>query len=102
MELTSVIKKAVITEKSHQLVGSRNTYTLAVDRKANKPLIREAVEKLFGVKVLKVSVLNKPEKMRRTGKWRKQTKISGYKKAIINLKTGDKIPLFEVEGEKKK
>lgn len=101
MKITEIIKKPLITEKSHRLVKEKNEYTLVVDREADKKMIKKAVEELFGVKVLKVKIINKPEKVKRTGKLRKFTKIAGYKKAIITLKEGDKIPLFEIEGEKK-
>lgn len=101
MDLNTVIKKPIITEKSHRLVAEKNAYTLAVAEGANKMAVKEAVEKLFGVKVLGVKTLRKPIKLRRSGKWRKQTKISGYKKAIVSLKEGDKIPLFDLKGEKK-
>ncbi len=101
MKITEVIKKPLITEKSHRLISEQNKYTLVVASQANKNLIKKATEELFGVKVLGVRILNKPEKLRRTGRARKLTKITASKKAIVSLKTGDKIPLFELEEEKK-
>ena len=101
MKITEVIKRPLITEKTHRLVKEKNEYTLVVDSKAAKKLIKKATEELFGVKVLGIKILNRQGKMKRVGKSRKPAKIAGYKKAIVTLKEGDKIPLFEIEGEKK-
>ena len=101
MDLTEIIKKPIITEKSHRLVSESNEYPLVVDKRANKVLVKKAVEKLFEVNVLKVRIINKPGKTRRAGKKRREVKIPGFKKAIVVLKEGDSIPLFEFEGEKK-
>jgi len=99
MNIDLVLKKPVITEKSLAEI-SFNKYTFEVDKKASKNQIKEAVEKLFKVSVLDVAIVNLKGKIRRYGKLRKKTQLSGYKKAVVRLKKGDKIPLFEeIKGE---
>lgn len=87
-----IIKKPVITEKSYSLAG-QNKYTFIVAPAANKVEIKKAVESLFKVKVLKVNTLNVK------GKPRRVRGIAGYKpdykKAIVTLRPGDKIEVFE-------
>ncbi len=101
MDQTAVIKKPLVTEKSHFLIKEENQYPLIVSKKANKNQIKKAVEELFKVKVTKVRVINVSGKPRRAGRLRKKIMTKGYKKAIVCLKKGDKIPLFEFEGDKK-
>ena len=100
MNITQVIKKPIITEKSHRLIAEGNIYTFLVDKKANKNQVKEAVCKLFGVTTLKARIINIASKNKKTQKG-KYIKIPGYKKALVELKKGDKISLFEVEGKKK-
>lgn len=87
-----ILKRPVITEKSMSLLGD-NKYTLIVDPNANKVEIKKAVEELFKVKVKKVNT------MRIKGKVKRVRNIVGrrpdVKKAIVTLKEGDKIELFE-------
>jgi large subunit ribosomal protein L23 len=100
MELTTIIKKPIISEKSHRLIKEFNGYTFQVAQKATKGEIKKAVETLFGVKVLAVKIVNIGLKKKRTGKLRRITQISGIKKAIVILSRGEKISLFEFEKEK--
>lgn len=91
-----VIKKPVISEKSMRL-AKEGLYTFIVDKSARKPLISQAVSDQFGVEVVAVKTANfKPEvkRNRRTGNY---FQVGGYKKAIIQLKKGQKIGLFEAE-----
>jgi len=60
MEPAKVIIRPVVTEKSLMLAEKENTLILIVDRRANKPVVREAVEKLFNVKVVKVNTAVTP------------------------------------------
>lgn len=60
MEPAKVIIRPVVTEKSLMLAEKGNTLILIVDRRANKPVVREAVEKLFNVKVVKVNTAVTP------------------------------------------
>ena len=92
MDLRDVIKRPVITEKSMSAVAE-NKYTFMVDLRANKTQIKEAVEKLFKVKVEKVNTMIVPGKWRRMGKTAGKT--SDQKKAIVKLQEGNKIEIFE-------
>ncbi|HHW44558.1 MAG TPA: 50S ribosomal protein L23 [Desulfotomaculum sp.] len=87
-----ILKRPVVSEKSMSLVGD-NKYTFIVDPAANKIEIKKAVEELFNVKVEKVNT------MRVKGKVRRVRNIVGrrpdVKKAIVTLKEGNKIELFE-------
>lgn len=102
MKITEILKKPIITEKSHRLITEGNIYTFSINKKANKNQVRDAVFQLFGVKPLKVRIINIHEKTQKNPRGRNKIRISGYKKALVELKKGDKISLFEVEGEKKK
>ncbi len=92
MLASEIVKRPIITEKSMQLVEDQNKYTFSVDPRANKIQIKNAVEKLFDVKVLNVNVLNGPRKKRRVGQH------EGYKakvsKAIVELAKDNSIEIF--------
>ncbi|ABZ83957.1 50S ribosomal protein l23 [Heliomicrobium modesticaldum Ice1] len=87
-----VLKKPVITERSMDL-AQENKYTFVVEPKANKIEIKHAVEQLFNVKVLDVHTMNVKGKPKRMGKYAGRT--ADKKKAIVTLKEGDKIEIFE-------
>lgn len=94
MELYNVIKEPIITEKSMALKEQFNKYTFAVDPRANKIEIKNAVEKFFNVKVLSVHTLNVKPKAKRVGKYDGYTQA--YKKAICTLAEGNKIDAFKI------
>lgn len=85
-----IIKAPVITEKS-QLAISNGQYTFKVDPKANKTEIKNAIEKLFKVKVASIKTLNEKPKKRRVGRYTGLTNRS--KKAIVTLAEGQSIDL---------
>jgi len=87
-----VLRRPLITEKNTMLV-EQNKYAFEVARNANKPQIKDAVEKAFKVKVASVNVMCVPGKMRRAGRQRGMT--SPWKKAVVTLAPGHKIELFE-------
>jgi len=87
-----IILKPVVTERSMELIGE-NKYTFWVDRRANKVEIKKAIEELFDVKVEKVSTMNLKGKRKRMGRYVGRT--PARKKAIVKLREGDKIELFE-------
>lgn len=93
--ITDVLKKPVLTEKSLTLLDKDNKYTFDVDVHANKIEIRNAVEKMFNVKVESVNVMNVRPKTKRLGKY--VGKTNRRKKAIIKLAEGQKIDLFGEE-----
>jgi large subunit ribosomal protein L23 len=91
-----VLRRPIITEKSSFQSSKLNQYVFEVDRKATKSQIKEAVEKLFSVTVLKVNVINVPAKRSRRARSRRLLiRRSGYKKAIITLADGNTIDVFE-------
>jgi large subunit ribosomal protein L23 len=87
-----IIIKPVVTEKSMNLLAD-NKYTFVVDKKSNKTEIKNAIEDIFKVKVDKVYTLIVKGKPKRMGKFEGRT--SDRKKAIVSLKPGQKIKLFE-------
>jgi len=93
MDLYSVIKRPLITEKATLARDEANKYAFEVDRRANKIEIEKAVEKLFKVKVLTVRTMNVAGKKKRMG--RIVGRKSDWKKAIVTLAPGQTIEVFE-------
>lgn len=87
-----IIYKPLISEKSYDLTEQRK-YTFKVDKRATKPQIRQAVQEIFKVGVTGVNTINMQGKMKRQG-WARGRR-SDWKKAIVTLKEGDKIEIFE-------
>ena len=92
MHLLEILRRPLITEKNATL-QAQNKYAFEVAKEANKPLVKQAVEKAFKVKVTTVNMATMPGKSRRVGKRVIQT--HSWKKAIVTLKPGDKIEFFE-------
>ena len=93
MTIYEVIKKPLITEKSMLSRGVFPCYAFVVDRRAGKTQIRQAVEKLFGVHVVSVNTAVVPGKSRKVGRFTGMRPT--WKKALVVLKEGEKIPVFE-------
>ncbi len=91
MDYYQIIKKPMTSEKSVDDRESTNSYHFEVDKKVNKIQVKEAIEKLFDVNVLSVRTLNRIGKKRKHRN--KVFKTSGWKKAIVTLKEGDRIDL---------
>ena len=85
-----ILKAPVITEKS-EVLRSEGKYTFLVSEKANKIEIKEAIEKLFNVKVTSIRTLNVKPKKRRVGRYTGLTNRT--KKAIVTLAEGQTINL---------
>ncbi|MFQ5825739.1 MAG: 50S ribosomal protein L23 [Dehalococcoidia bacterium] len=90
--LYEVLRRPVITEKATNL-QAQNKYVFEAAPQANKIQIKEAVEMAFKVKVKAVNVMTVPGKTKRFG--RRQVKGPSWKKAIVTLREGHKIQLFE-------
>ena len=86
-----IIKVPIITEKSASLAQEKNTITFSVDPKANKTQIKQAIEKIFDVKVESVNTINVHPKKKRVGRYAGKT--NRCKKAIVKLKEGSSIEL---------
>ena len=89
-----IILKPVVSEKSYALMES-DVYTFQVAVDASKPEIHDAIEAIWGVKVLKVNTLNRRGKYRRTRNTNRLGQRAATKRAIVTLAPGSKIPLFE-------
>ena len=91
--LHQVIVRPVVTEKSSAAYQLRKEYTFEVHPEANKHQISEALQKLFGVTVTRVRTMQ----MRRHEVVRGRTRgtTARWKKAVVTLKEGDQIPVFE-------
>jgi len=87
-----VLKKPVVSEKTMGLLAE-NKYTFLVNPDANKIEIKHAVEKAFNVKVIDVKTISVKGKTKRVGRY--VGKTSDKKKAIVTLKAGDKIEIFD-------
>jgi large subunit ribosomal protein L23 len=92
--LHRTIVRPVVTEKTSAAYQARGEYVFQVANDATKPAIRQAIERLFGVKVTGVWTMNTRGKPRKN-----MGKTAGvrpsWKKAIVTLKAGDKIDIFE-------
>ena len=93
MELYDVIKRQLLTEKVKFLEEGLNTYVFEVLVDANKSKIKKTVESLFGVKVTDINTMIMQGKTGRVGKHTRR--YPKWKKAIVTLKDGDKIDLFD-------
>jgi large subunit ribosomal protein L23 len=87
-----VVIAPVVSEKSYSLIED-NKYSFRVHPKAHKTQIRQAVEELFDVKVEAVNIVKVQPKPKRRG-WHRGQK-PGWKKAIVQLRAGDRIEIFE-------
>lgn len=87
-----VLRKPIVSERSMALL-EENKYSFYVDPAANKIEIKHAVQQLFNVTVTDVNTMTVKGKSKRMGKYVGRT--SDRKKAIVSLKDGDKIELFE-------
>jgi large subunit ribosomal protein L23 len=89
----AIIKTHITTERTTLLREQNNEYVFEVDKRANKHVIKEAVEKAFKVKVQSVHTMLMPGKPRRYGRF--EGRRPSWKKAIVKLKENEKITVFE-------
>jgi large subunit ribosomal protein L23 len=87
-----ILIRPVVSEKSYHQI-TQNRYTFKVHKDAHKTQVRQAVEELFDVTVTAVNIVKMPAKPKRRGMI-KGTR-PGWKKAIVEVKAGDKIDIFE-------
>lgn len=93
MDLHRVLQKPLVTEKTTQMLEEANCVAFQVNTKANKLQIKQAVEEIFSVTVLSVNTAIVRGKKRRFGRVMGVGK--NWKKAVLKLKAGDKIEMFE-------
>jgi large subunit ribosomal protein L23 len=89
-----LILAPVVSEKSYDLIENENTYTFEVDPRSNKEEIRDAIEEIFDVRVLRVNTMNRQGKRKRSGYTFGKRK--DVKRAIVKIAEGDSIDLFGV------
>jgi large subunit ribosomal protein L23 len=87
-----VLIAPVVSEKSYGQIA-QNRYTFKVHQDAHKTQVRQAVEELFDVKVTRVAIIKVQAKPKRRGQFRGIR--PGWKKAVVQLKAGDSIEIFE-------
>ena len=92
MDASQVIIRPVVSEKSYVL-ATADKYTFRVAKNANKTQIRQAIEQLFDVHVTAVNVSKVQPKTKRRGYTKGYR--PGYKKAIVQVREGETIPIFE-------
>ena len=89
-----VILEPVVSEKSYGLL-EEGVYTFKVHPDSSKPEIRDAVQSIFGVTVVKVNTLNRKGKRKRNRRSPTFGKRADTKRALVTLAEGDSIDLFE-------
>lgn len=96
LNIYDVLRRPIITEKSSYQSDQLNQYTFEVHRKASKTQVKEAVEALFDVDVLRVNIIVAPAKRTRRARSRRLlVRRPSYKKAIVTLAPGNRIEIFE-------
>jgi large subunit ribosomal protein L23 len=89
-----ILMQPIITEKSMRHAGD-GKYTFLVVKTATKTEVKKAVEKAFNVHVTKVSSVTTKGRTKRVGAKREEVMLPAFKKAIVVVKKGEKIALFE-------
>jgi len=85
-----------VTEKTNYMVTKLHQYVFEVADDANRTMVKDAVEKLFNVNVLRVNIINAPAKRSRRARSRRLLiRNAEYKKAVVTLSPEDRIPIFE-------
>ena len=91
-----VLRRPLVTEKSNYQSGKLRQYTFEVSEQATRSMVKDAIETLYDVSVLRVNVINTAAKRSRRAKSRRLlVRKSGFKKAIITLAEGQTLPMFE-------
>mgnify|MGYP001766018539 CR=1 FL=1 len=90
-----VIHRPLVTEKSNYQSGKLRQYTFEVANDATRTLVKDAVETLFEVKVVRVNIMNTAAKRSRRRNRRLLVRDAGFKKAIVTLAEGSSLEIFE-------
>lgn len=102
IKISQVLKTAVLSEKAYkQMEGG--IYTFYIDARSTKQDVAKAVKSLLNVEATRINIAHVFPKAKRIGRTRKQTIVGGGKKAIVQLKVGQSIPMLspKTEGKKK-
>ncbi|MBI4340529.1 MAG: 50S ribosomal protein L23 [Chloroflexi bacterium] len=92
MQVLSVLVRPVVTEKS-TLLQEKDKYVFEITPRANKILVKEAIQRAYNVKVMDVNILKTRGKLKRFG--RRVVRTPDVRKAIVTLQPGDRIQIFE-------
>ncbi|MEI7578701.1 MAG: 50S ribosomal protein L23 [bacterium] len=95
--MKAVLIRPIITEKTLKLANQMGKYTFMVSTSSEKILIGKAVAEKFNVKVLSIKIINSMGKKVKFGKNRIKGVRKNTKKAIIQLKKGDSIKIFDIK-----
>lgn len=98
MKLSNVLIKPMITEKSVALSQAYNRYIFEVTMEASKGSVADDIKSFFGVDVVEVRTIVMPGKSKRLGKTNRYSVRKNWKKAIVTVKSGQKID-FSAEGK---
>jgi large subunit ribosomal protein L23 len=94
--LYDVLRRPLVTEKSSYQSGKLNQYSFIVADNATRKQVKDAIETLYDVNVLRVNIINTPAKRgRRLRSRRLLVRKAGHKKAIITLAEGQTLQIFE-------
>lgn len=94
--LYDVLRRPLVTEKTSYQSGKLNQYAFVVSKDATKTLVKDAIETLFDVNVVRVNIINAPAKRSRRARSRRLlVRRSAYKKAIVTLAPGQTLDAFE-------
>ena len=93
-----ILQKPIVSEKSMKLAGNSG-YTFLVAKDANKLAIAKAVAEQFKVSVLTVKTINVKGEVKSQRRIRRNFITSGFKKAVVKIKKGQTIPIFEAPKE---
>ena len=90
-----VLRRPLVTEKSNYQTGKLRQYSFEVTSDANRTLVKEAVERMFDVKVMRVNIINTAGKRSRRRNHRLLIRDAGFKKAIVTLAEGNSLEFLE-------
>jgi large subunit ribosomal protein L23 len=90
-----VLRRPIVTEKSNRLQDEVHQYVFEVDKRANRLMVKHAIEERFGVDVLDVNIINVKAKTRRRSRKSTAVRVAPWKKAIVTLAANDTIQMFE-------
>lgn len=96
---TYILKRPIITERSLALANQQNTYTFEVNATATKNQVKTLIEELFDVTVIRVRTIVSQAKRQKTGKRRLTKTVGRTKKALVTLKKGQTLEVFDIGGQ---
>ncbi len=92
----NILRRPLVTEKTNYQVNSLHQYVFEVANESTKTMVKDAVETIFDVTVVRVNIINVPAKRTRRARSRRiAVRNPGYKKAVVTLAPDNRIPIFE-------